>query len=463
MARIAVVGAGPAGLACALTISEYNKEHHLEVFELGRRQRARLCPVDRGLPCQGCNGVCNVISGIGGSIHYGDSIKISGYPSGRRLFQHLGKQKYWELQAQALEFFGLEEKKLVLGTVNEFHGRHLRQYPIAELSELRTSEVIDRVEARVGKANNMIRHRCLVDALSKRSDGAFDVTYRRGMSTHVSTFDSVVLATGRAGFSSTTSLLHSLGIHGSMPSISLGIRLELPSTLLMPLYQAHVDFKFSEQHSGFKVKSFCFSNRADVGGRLKFCHYQKQFGREVIFLDGHSNVTDGGQYEKILDSGNFALMAQLPAEFGRGWLNDQFVEKYFEISGGKPIFQTLHSFLDSEGSPEIVPVPSVKDCREHSIAQLLPKDVTTALQSAVSAVVESIACSNNLSPNIVVQQGLVLAPEVEFFWPVIDVSKSFETQCDLLYIVGDAVGIAQGNLQAAITGIAAADNILEVL
>jgi uncharacterized FAD-dependent dehydrogenase len=231
----------------------------------------------------------------------------------------------------------------------------------------------------------------------------------------------------------------------------------------MPLYNVHSDFKFSEYHFGFKIKSFCFSNRAYVGGRIKYCHYQKQFGREVVFLDGHSNVRDDGHDEKKLERGNFALLAQLPKEFDSNWLNNEFVESYFELSGGKPVFQSLHNFLGMEGKPETAPSPSVNDCREFDLARFMPNDVTTALRSAATAVVETIASSNNGLPSTVIQQGLVLAPEVEFFWPGVEVSKSFETKCDFLHVVGDAAGIAQGNLQAAISGIVAANAILEEL
>ena len=460
--RIAVVGAGPGGLSCALRVSERATSAQVQVFELGRKQQARLCPVDLGYKCQGCKGVCNVISGVGGSIHYGDSVKISGYPSGRRLLQLIGESEYWKLQTTALSVFGLDENQLVAGSEDFFHGRALRQYPIAELSELRTARVIDSAIASIKNSGNRIRFRCAVEEVATLVGGGFSLQLREGSSRLIEEFDALVLATGRAGFSTTNGILDALGIGSKRPNISLGIRLEFPSYLLSPLYSAHTDFKFSEVHDGHKIKSFCFSNRANVGGRIKYCHYQNQFRHEVVFLDGHSNVSDDDDDSTRLPTGNFALLAQLSEDLDYNWLNNQFVERYHKLSNGKPVFQELGAFLGMTGLTAIARSPSVGDCEGEEIAQLIPLEVLYSLRSAASAIVDTIASASGVSSRSVVQRGLVLAPEVEFFWPSVDVSETFETSRSFLYVVGDAAGIAQGNLQAAISGVAAGNALSEV-
>lgn len=460
--RIAVVGAGPGGLSCALRISERSPSHQVQVFELGRKQQARLCPVDLGYKCRGCKGVCNVISGVGGSIHYGDSVKISGYPSGRRLLQHIGEDEYWKLQTTALSVFGLDENQLVAGSEDFFHGRALRQYPVAELSKLRTARVIDSAMVSIKNSGNQIRFRCVVDEVATLARGGFLLKLQEGSSRLAEEFDAVVLATGRAGFSTTNRILNALGVGSKRPNISLGIRLEFPSYLLSPLYSAHADFKFSEVYNGHKIKSFCFSNRANVGGRIKYCHYQNQFRHEVVFLDGHSNVSDDADASTRLSTGNFALLAQLPEDLDYDWLNDQFVERYHKLSNGKPVFQELSAFLGMAELKAIARSPSVRDCERVEIARLIPIEVLCSLRNAASAIVNTIASASGVSSSSVAQRGIVLAPEVEFFWPSVEVSETFETNRSLLYVVGDAAGIAQGNLQAAISGVAAGNALSEV-
>jgi len=103
--HVAIVGAGPAGLSLAWTLAPHLPRGAITLFESGRKQRARICPIDLGLSCNGCKGICNVISGIGGCIHYGDSTKLSGYPAGRRLRDLLGKAPYEKFESLALKFF----------------------------------------------------------------------------------------------------------------------------------------------------------------------------------------------------------------------------------------------------------------------------------------------------------------------------------------------------------------------
>lgn len=457
--RVAIVGGGPAGLSCALALSGMAQLFDVHLYERGRSQRARTCPVDLGFDCRGCKGICNVISGNGGAMHYGDSIKISGYPSGRRLFDLLGAERYWHVQEQALQIFGLTSSDLDSSPEIAFHGRKLRQYPIAEVEAEALAEIINVTFERLRKNSVTIHQRRTISDISRLPSGRFHLSVEGTSTPEISDFDRVVFATGRAGFASTDRLLGELGVGKISPLISIGARLELPSRLLNPLYNAHKDFKFSELHEGYKVKSFCFSNHKDQGGRLKYCHYQNQFHREVVFLDGHSNISKSSRHTDLTPKGNFALLVQLPSSFDLEWLDHKFVENYYNTSKGKPVFEAAASFLggiDIGGDVK----PSVDDCRKMEVASLFPEPVVSSLQSACSAVLETIALANQSAKDEVARVAIVVAPEVEFFWPSVSVNPSFETNVSGLYVIGDSAGIAQGNLQAAISGLIAAHDII---
>ena len=78
-------------------------------------------------------------------------------------------------------------------------------------------------------------------------------------------------------------------------------------------------------------------------------------------------------------------------------------------------------------------------------------------------VCQIIAKANQISVDKVISQGNVVAPELEFFWPTVTVNQRLETPLNNLYVIGDAAGIAQGNLQAAICGITAANGIINAI
>lgn len=101
--NVVIAGAGPAGLACARAIVSERPDLDVLLLEAGRPYQRRPRPVDRGFKCTGCGGVCNVISGFGGSMHYGDGAKLSQPPSGRRLVDHFGTARAEELCAIAFD------------------------------------------------------------------------------------------------------------------------------------------------------------------------------------------------------------------------------------------------------------------------------------------------------------------------------------------------------------------------
>ena len=392
-------------------------------------------------------------------MHYGDAVKISGYPSGRKLYELLGDFTYYKLEECALEFFKLPKKEMSHSQVNSFHGLNLRQYPVAEVSTSKLREVIDSAVEELIFKSTKIYQRTNIDNVYRTNSGKFRLYTSSNNAVKQLNFDSVIFATGRAGFSTTDKILTKLGVQSQSPLISIGVRIELPSHQLTPLYNAHKDFKYTEIINGMKVKSFCFSNCLDKGGRLKFCHYQDQFKRDVIFLDGHSNISSVST-NKQFSTGNFALLVQLPTSFDRAWLENDFVEKYYQTTGGKPGYQSAASFIGSEANT-ITSKPSVNDCVELDISLLFPEKVANSIRSATDSALEVIAKANLLTKEKILESAVVVAPEVEFFWPTIMTNQHFETNVSGLFVIGDSAGIAQGNLQASISGLAAATGIVK--
>lgn len=450
--RVAVIGAGPAGLGAARAIRDTNASVQVTIFDKGRRLSARACPVDRGLNCDACKGICNVISGFAGSIHFGDAIKLSRLPAGRRLGSLLGN-RYDEFELRALAMFGIGPDRFSSGSFAASEVVGLRSYPVAELSELEVMEWIRKVHAfAASSCKLMMRTRVLdLDLDSK----AFVLRTASGKTEKTERFDAVVVASGRAGIADCAkwTVKHSVAKRNGSPSV--GLRFEMPAEILAHLYAIHRDFKVSSTAGKYKIKSFCFSSHPSAGGRIKYCHYQDQFDRPVIFLDGHMNSELGAPTQK----GNFALLAQIPPSKA-AVTTRQLIDRYWNDFGGRPVWQPLRELLTEDGiRAGKDETPSVPDVQRGDVSTLFPEGALQDIIDQFRAIGSLISARGGPPAAEIIESTVVLAPAVEFFWDEIVVSEQFESSVRNLFFVGDCAGLAQGNLQAAISGIVAGQAI----
>jgi len=457
--NVTIVGTGPGSLSAADLIRTHSPGTALTVVEKGRPPRARHCPVDAGKRCRGCSGICNVISGFGGAMHYGDSIKLSKFPAGRRLRHHLGNDCYDSFEREALKFFRLSDSRFTPSTEIQVGAFNIRGYPVAEIGEKALNTFLDYQFAALEHDCRLLMATRLV-GLNRASDHPFivEATHEKEQLSWYS--DIVILGMGRSGIGDISKLLKTFDVSTTSPDFSIGVRIEMPAEYLDCLYGMHPDFKFSRHYGDVKIKSFCFSSSGYRGGRIKYCHYQDQLSSPVIFLDGHTHVDHAPQLEHGEGpSGNLALLVQQRVEDPGHWVNHDLVPRYMALFGGRPAYQGLSAFM---GTPEEHRVtPSVRDIQLGRIEELFSVEAMRGLRAAASDLLDVISHISGVNRSTLIAESTVMAPELEFFWPQVHVSPAFETEVPGLYVIGDAAGIAQGNLQAAITGIAAAQHILE--
>ncbi|MFI5705182.1 hypothetical protein ACIA78_34730 [Streptomyces xanthochromogenes] len=204
--NVVIAGAGPAGLACAHALRTREPALSVLLVEAGRTYRKRPCPVDRGHGCTGCGGVCNVVSGFGGCLHYGDGAKLSLLPSGRRLVPHLGAERADALCAEAYAWLtaplsarpALTGQGLSPRAVTAFaeHDLKIREYPVAVLGESALREVIEGVHDELDPQITTWYMSEVTDA-SPRKDGGLRLRVDSRAGVRQVSADQLVLATGR--------------------------------------------------------------------------------------------------------------------------------------------------------------------------------------------------------------------------------------------------------------------------
>ncbi|CPR38236.1 fumarate reductase flavoprotein subunit [Mycobacteroides abscessus] len=485
---LVVVGAGPAGIASALSLAARSPAARIAVLEAGRNLRKRPCPVDRGRRCTGCGGVCNVISGFGGSVHYGDGVKLSLLPSGRRLIDLFGDAAV-ELCTHAYQLYrpngpllgqpqdtGTSSEGFRNGVLRNF-GIVPREYPVEVVGETELRRILHRLEQDVEAVAEVLYQARLIDIALTGEE--FIVRYRHsecayGLMHSELRAKNVVLATGRAGLTSTQRILASLGVDMTPPSYSKGVRVEMPYRYLRNIGSKYPDFKFSSTPSRQKTKTFCFCG-GENGGRIKFTNYQQEFGAEIITLDGHETLerVAAGVGDGDTLSANFGLLCQqtqLDAEVDR---SDRFqtdvIEPYLKMSGGRPIVQILSDFR-ARRSPshswadliERLPFrPSVADLVTAPAHELFSSAEHDSIMKTFDTLMEPILQEEgiNYSRAALDESAIVVAPEVEFMWNLVAVDDSCQTNIRGLFVVGDAAGIAQGVIQATMMGLRSGDAI----
>lgn len=484
MLDIVVIGAGPGGIATALAISSEQPALKVAIIESGHQYTRRGCPVDEGRRCRGCGGVCNVISGFGGCMHYGDGVKLSLYPSGRRLADLYGETRTRALSLEAFELLSKyagdpinlrgEDIPAPMRAAFDARGMDLRPYPVGVVGENNLEGIIEGIHHDLA-AKVDIRTDTAVVNIQSIDDGYRLVTEDRAKKQSELFARAVVLATGRRGIVHIDRILERLDVTTEPPTPSIGVRFEMRSSLLRTVGLGHPDLKVSQRHKSqeYKSKSFCFCGGSN-GGRIKYTNYQSSFGPPIITLDGHETLDREQPADREL-AGNFGLMCQLAEgdEVTAKSFQDQLFGRYREIADGRPITQRLRTFEAKTEEPtgwhelaEALPFePTVNDLRTGPVHALLTAEQHEVIMRGFRELMAPIldVAGESRATDDLLDEILVIGLEAEFLWSRVVLDEHSQTGQPNLFVVGDAAGYAQGVIQAMVMGLAAGRRIASTL
>lgn len=449
-----IIGAGPAGLACAIDLISRGISNIL-VLDKGKSYLNRNCNVDQGGICLNCKNGCNVISGFGGCVHYGDSAKLSKYPSGKMLYNLLGEERYNEYFNVVKDIiFGKENIRFKKTNVINKLKFDIKNYDIYIWNSAQIKRFIEK------KFNELMTSKKILLNTEVISidivENHFSIKYKNNGNVYYFNATNVLVATGRSGFFWWRNELRKLNIKYTDPISSIGLRFELPKKYLCELGKQHPDLKLRFKDNIRKYKTFCFCGGLN-GGRIKYENYGK-----FTLLDGHILTL----MDIPSDVGNFALMAQLVNEKGMGigfdFIFQKYIKQYIRLNNvhpGKPIYQSYYSFKNKciDNPKGII---SVKDAEPAEIWKLFEDDLHDRYCFISDKILRWLfSYSNNKNYFDFIRTVNVIGLEIEGIWDKIETEDNLMTSIPGLYVAGDCAGLSQGIVQAMISGVNVARSV----
>jgi len=471
---ILIIGCGPAGISAATILNKKKKKIRIALIDVGDHYKNRYCFVDHGKKCANCQPCCKVVSGYGGSVHYGDSIKLSKFPAGKHLISLLGKDRANKYMNIVLNSFwdGGKCKNFILPKTECLPFKNVKCYPIATLNTQEVKTFLRTTYKNLEKAKNvdLFLNTEVISIQHMKRNNNFEILCIVNNKNQIQlSANKIIFAGGRHGLNWWKKTINSLGIKHEPGIPSFGLRFEGPKELFRKAGEIHPDLKLSFYKKQYKIKTFCFCGGTG-GGRIKTINYGP-----FNLLDGH--IVTGRNYKG--HPGNFALMIknELPKKkYDMKKRTDEIISKYKTLNplnAGKPVFQLYKDFRRNTATPfsidrlesQLEFIPSIRDIEPSNLASLFRKKEHSYFCEIFENIFQGLYFLSSLPKNLQYQNKildymLVIGIEMEDCWDRIILTPKMETSVKNIYVAGDATGVAQGILQAMISGVAVAEGCL---
>jgi uncharacterized protein len=449
-----VVGAGPAGLFATYKLAEGPRK--VLLLDEGKPVQERHCPMIESGHCMSCK-PCGIMSGMGGAGLYSDGMLNLRPDIGGDLRAQTGsEEKAWWLVDEVDRIF------LKHGAPHKTYGGDAGK--VEELMRRCASDDIKFINIRQRHMGTDLTPKVIASMCDYlRSMGVEimmntkveDIIVEGGRCVGVKTSqeqyrsDNVVLAPGRIGAKWVDDLVKRHGIGADFGPIDVGVRVEVPAIIMDPVIEVNKDPKFHIRTSTYDdfVRTFCTNHNGWV--------VKESYDDGLIGVNGHSKLKGKS------GNTNFAFLVRMdltePAddsiEYGKA-----IADLATTIGNGKPVLQRLGDLKHGRRS-------HARNISENPVQNTLkdvsPGDISLALpHRIVTDILEGLERLNDVIPGVHSDSTLLYAPEIKFYSMCIRFDSDFQSSIKGLYVAGDGVGLSRDIVNAAATGILAAEGIL---
>jgi len=450
---VIIVGAGPAGIFSALELSE---KGNFKILMLDRGQdiAQRKCPSSRGFECVHCD-PCKVLSGWGGAGAFSDgkltlSTEVGGwlnrYMSEKELGALLNYADSIYLKFGATEHvYGGElerideiERKASLAGLKLIRQkiRHMGTDWCAETLKKMRQELNGKVEFRPkSDVKGLIVKNGAAEGVETANGDKFFANY-------------VIAAPGRSGAEWLQSEAQALGLKTINNPVDIGIRVEVLASVMEDLTKVLYEPKLIYYSRSFddQVRTFCVAPYGEV---------------ITESYDGVLTVNGQSYAERKTENTNFAILVStsFTEPFKEPIAYGKYVARLSNLLSGGVIVQRLGDLESGRRStPEriarSVVIPTLKNATPGDLSFVLPYRYLSDIREMLQAL-------DVIAPGIHSRDTLLYGIEVKFYSSKLQLSNCLETKIRNLFTAGDGAGVTRGLIQASVSGVIVAKEILK--
>ncbi len=445
--RIIIVGAGPAGIFAALELAQAGVDGVLLL------EKGPDLPDRTRLGRQG-----SMLSGWGGAGAYSDGKLALSPEIGGFLNRHCSASELEELVGYVdetyrrfgapAELFGSDAE--AVASLERQAARLDMKFIPSRYRHLGTEgceELVGKLRAYLSGRVDIQCRAPVAEVLRDARGEVSGVRLEDGRALHA---EYVILAPGREGSAWLAREAERLGLHTTINPVDIGLRVEVPASVIEPVTTATYEAKVIYYPRRFEdmVRTFCMCPygeviREDLGG--------------LYTVNGHSYA-----HRRTANS-NFALLVSktFTEPFREPIAYGQHIARLANMLGGEVIVQRLGDLRHGRRS---TPERIRRGLVQPTLPAATPGDLSLVLPYRYLAdILEMLEALDRLTPGVNSVHTLLYGVEVKFYSLQLRLSPALETEIAGLYAVGDGAGVSRGLVQASASGVLAARAIAAAL
>lgn len=421
MYDVAIIGAGPAGLFCALVLVK-STDLRVVIIDEGDSFEKKHCHYINHFHCAKCHS-CSTLTGFGGAAFFNPG-KLSLYPAGSGLLSVFGDEEYCKwLYSYVIKIM----KEFGLDIPNNYETIPIPNMPLNDSTKIKyyNSYPVTRSKMNhfVRAVQDFLKHRTVLKmnhrVMSIQKNRHWELLFGDGS---IVRSQKIAISTGEFGYRWWNEVANKLGVKRINSSLDIGIRIEFPADQLEKYWPYHKDLKIiTKAPDGSELRTYCVLKN----GIVVPCYYG-----DYTVLDGISDVNSCLAGMTIFNRVDEDTLGIDKVSYANQYL------KSFYSNNMTPQSCSAFQFLNTDR------------WRQFAFERQIYENLKFGLHT--------------ISQYLGIDQNLILkvhAPVIDNLWKKCDVSDYFETSVRDIYIMGDATGIARGIMQSAVTGVAVANGI----
>ena len=450
---VIIVGAGPAGIFSALELAEKNKLSIL-ILDRGPEIDKRKCPSSRGLECKHCD-PCSILSGWGGAGAYSDGKLTLSNEVGGWLNQYISEEEmaklvkyvddiYLKFGASEQVFGGDSDKVDLIERQAAAAGLRLVRQEVRHMGTEKCADTLRLMRKDLGNKitfmpKTNVKGLIVEDNIIKGVETANGEKYFGKY---------VIVAPGRGGAEWLQTEAQARGLKTVNNPVDVGVRVEVSSTAMERLTNILYEPKLIYYSKMFDdmVRTFCVSPYGEV---------------TTESYDGVLTVNGGSHAEHKTDNTNFAVLVStsFTEPFKEPIAYGKYIARLSNLLSGGVMVQRLGDLVAGrrtthERLARSIVKPSLKNATPGDLSFVLPYRYLSDIREMLQAL-------DVIAPGVHSRDTLLYGVEVKFYSSHLQLNHSLETKIGNMFTIGDGAGVTRGLIQASMSGVIVAREILK--